>query len=98
MARRATEKERHTEVNELLLWHGAKPNVLKEIFIKGFDPRFCSAASLYGTGIYFAPDTRLPHGFACRDSCSRGFAICHGTCCDQTEGGDGVKTLILARV
>uniref|UniRef100_A0A7S1W2A3 Poly [ADP-ribose] polymerase n=1 Tax=Neobodo designis TaxID=312471 RepID=A0A7S1W2A3_NEODS len=47
---------REKERNELLLWHGTKPDVVDLIATDGFDERLCKLSGLFGAGVYFADE------------------------------------------
>merc|ERR1712137_1016008 len=48
------EHELKTELNEVMLFHGTKPETLSFIMQGGFDPSFGSMKGLFGAGNYFA--------------------------------------------
>ncbi|WAQ97955.1 PAR14-like protein, partial [Mya arenaria] len=48
------EKEPYSEINEVYLFHGTKPDTIQTICITGLDPRLGSGKAMFGSGIYGA--------------------------------------------
>jgi hypothetical protein len=46
-----------TEVNEVFLFHGTKPDIADKVIETGFEERLSSLGGLYGAGAYFAEKT-----------------------------------------
>ncbi|KAG2382622.1 hypothetical protein C9374_005202 [Naegleria lovaniensis] len=54
--------------NEVYLWHGTKPNVVKSITEHGFDERLSNLSGLFGAGIYFAENCSKSDQYCTPDS------------------------------
>lgn len=53
------------QANEMLLFHGSKQTPPESIYKgSGFDPRFSSTRSMWGTGAYFAENAVYSNGYA----------------------------------
>ncbi|XP_052794812.1 uncharacterized protein LOC128227915 isoform X2 [Mya arenaria] len=48
------EKDLYSEINEVFLFHGTKPDTIQTICNNGLDHRLCSDKAMFGSGIYGA--------------------------------------------
>ena len=57
-----------TEINEVYLMHGTKPDLILKILNGGMNERFCSLGGMYGGGLYFAEDVAKNDNYVSEDN------------------------------
>ncbi|ESO88756.1 hypothetical protein LOTGIDRAFT_125447, partial [Lottia gigantea] len=89
--KRSMQRSSKFDVNEKLLFHGTKPDVVNPILHQGLDMRLVENG-LYGDGCYFATESRISDGYTVADQDGfRYMFVCKVLVGKYTEGTPKMK-------